>query len=77
MDIYEAYEILKKRFPNTNPPEGFEYKDLFIFNTSPIGIGLPYAVNKDTKMISVFNPLHADPGELNSAYLKTKVEFAR
>lgn len=75
MTIHDAYRILKKKFPNANPTFGFEYKNLFIFNTGSNVIGLPYAVHRDTRKVSLFNPLHEKPDILKSAFLKTKVDF--
>lgn len=75
LTIYEAREILRKRFPNVNPTSGFEYKNLFIFDPGKASISLPYAVNKDTKIVFVFNPMKENQNVLNQAYLKTKTIF--
>lgn len=75
MDIYGAYELLKQVKPHVNPTSGFEYNNLFIFDTGAITIGLPYAIDKETKKVFLFNPLHEKPDLLKSAFMKTKVDF--
>lgn len=75
MNIYDAYEILKKRHPNVYATHGFEYKNLFVFDTCSGMIGMPYAVSKDTKKVFLLNIMREDPRLLSKAYSTTAVKL--
>lgn len=73
MNVDEALVIVTRKFPDRSVISGYDYSSMFVFNTvkngekSTTGMKMKfdtaYAVDKVTREVTGFNPMHMPPNE--------------